>query len=57
MSRRARRSASSSSVREALTVPVVTWDERFTSSLADGDDARAAAYILSSYLEWLGTHH
>ena len=34
-----------------------TWDERFTSSLADGDDARAAAYILSSYLEWLGTHH
>jgi putative holliday junction resolvase len=40
-------------LREALDVPVVTYDERFTSSLAGGDDARAAAYILSSYLEWL----
>ena len=35
-------------------MPVETWDERFTSSLAGGDDARAAAYLLSSYLEWLG---
>jgi putative Holliday junction resolvase len=40
-------------LREALEVPVETYDERFTSSLAGGDDARAAAYILSSYLEWL----
>jgi putative Holliday junction resolvase len=40
-------------VREAVDVPVVTYDERFTSSLAGGDDARAAAYLLSSYLEWL----
>jgi putative Holliday junction resolvase len=44
-------------VREAVSVPVVTWDERFTSSLAGGDDARAAAYILSSYLEWLANDH
>ena len=35
-------------------MPVETYDERFTSSLAGGDDARAAAYLLSSYLEWLG---
>ena len=41
-------------VREAVDVPVVTYDERFTSSLAGGDDARAAAFLLSSYLEWLG---
>ena len=41
-------------VRDAVEMPVVTWDERFTSSLAGGDDARAAAYLLSSYLEWLG---
>jgi putative Holliday junction resolvase len=40
-------------VRNAVDVPVVTWDERFTSSLAGGDDARAAAYILSSYLDSL----
>ncbi len=41
-------------LREAIELPVVTYDERFTSSLAGGDDARAAAYILTSYLEWLG---
>jgi putative holliday junction resolvase len=41
-------------VREAVDIPVETWDERFTSSLAGGDDARAAAYLLSSYLVWLG---
>jgi hypothetical protein len=35
-------------------VPVETYDERFTSSLAGGDDARAAAHLLSSYLEWRG---
>lgn len=36
----------------ALEVPVETYDERFTSVLAGGDDARAAAHLLSSYLEW-----
>jgi putative Holliday junction resolvase len=41
-------------LRGAVEVPVETYDERFTSSLAGGDDARAAAYLLSSYLEWLG---
>ena len=40
-------------LREAVEIPVETYDERFTSSLAGGDDARAAAYLLSSYLEWL----
>lgn len=39
-------------LRGAVGVPVETYDERFTSSLAGGDDARAAAYLLSSYLEW-----
>jgi putative Holliday junction resolvase len=39
-------------------VPVVTFDERFTTALAvqDGsatpEDARAAAHLLSSYLAW-----
>jgi len=42
-------------LRAAVDVPVEIYDERFTSSLAGGDDARAAAYILSSYLEWLAT--
>jgi len=47
---------------EALTalldVPVETWDERFTTGLAQQtpadapEDARAAAHLLSSYLEW-----
>jgi putative Holliday junction resolvase len=41
-------------LRGAVEIPVETYDERFTSSLAGGDDARAAAYLLSSYLEWLG---
>lgn len=40
------------SVRDVVDLPVHTYDERFTSVLADGDDARAAAYLLSSYLEW-----
>jgi putative holliday junction resolvase len=39
-------------LRGALAVPVDTYDERFTSVLAGGDDARAAAHLLSSYLEW-----
>jgi len=40
------------SLRTAVDVPVETYDERFTSVLAEGDDARAAAHLLSSYLEW-----
>lgn len=39
-------------LRTALDVPVETYDERFTSVLAGGDDARAAAHLLSGYLEW-----
>ena len=39
-------------LRAAVDVPVETYDERFTSGLAGGDDARAAAHLLSSYLEW-----
>jgi putative Holliday junction resolvase len=41
-------------LRGRLEVPVETFDERFTSVLADGDDAKAAAHLLSSYLEWSG---
>jgi len=40
------------SLRGTVDVPVELFDERFTSVLADGDDARAAAHLLSSYLEW-----
>ncbi|CAB4694608.1 MAG: Holliday junction resolvase RuvX [Actinobacteria bacterium] len=39
-------------LRRAITVPVELWDERFTSVLAGGDDARAAAHLLAGYLEW-----
>jgi putative Holliday junction resolvase len=41
-------------LRERLDVPVETYDERFTTKLAGpgGDDARAAAFLLSGYLEW-----
>ena len=39
------------SLRARIDVPVETFDERFTSVLADGDDAKAAAYLLSGYLE------
>ena len=39
-------------LRAATEVPIETYDERFTSVLADGDDARAAAHLLSTYLEW-----
>jgi putative holliday junction resolvase len=45
---------------EALTreldVAVEVFDERFTTTLAgpgSDDDARAAAHLLTSYLEWL----
>jgi putative Holliday junction resolvase len=40
-------------LRAELDVPVELYDERFTSVLAAGDDARAAAHLLTSYLEWL----
>lgn len=43
----------------ALDVPVESFDERFTTRLADAQrdastpaDARAAAHLLASYLEW-----
>jgi putative holliday junction resolvase len=42
-------------LRLVVDVPVETFDERFTTTLAGpgkGDDARAAAHLLSSYLEW-----
>ena len=39
-------------LRARIAIPVETFDERFTSVLADGDDAKAAAHLLSSYLEW-----
>jgi putative holliday junction resolvase len=47
-----------SALREAVDVPVETYDERFTTAIAGdapGDapeDARAAAHLLSSYLAW-----
>ncbi|HMB17819.1 MAG TPA: Holliday junction resolvase RuvX [Gaiellaceae bacterium] len=40
---------------EVLEVPVDRFDERFTTTLAGpgtGEDARAAAHLLTSYLEW-----
>lgn len=39
-------------LRAAVDAPVETYDERFTSVLGGDDDARAAAHLLSSYLEW-----
>ncbi|HXZ56580.1 MAG TPA: Holliday junction resolvase RuvX [Gaiellaceae bacterium] len=51
-------------LRSAIDVPVESFDERFTtrlartgpgdspSALSEPDDARAAAHLLSSYLEW-----
>ncbi len=39
-------------LRRAVEVPVELYDERFTSVLAAGDDARAAAHLLSDYLAW-----
>ena len=35
-------------LRAVLAAPIETYDERFTSVLAGGDDARAAAQLLSS---------
>jgi putative Holliday junction resolvase len=45
-------------LRAAVDVPIETFDERFTTSLAaqspggSAEDARAAAHLLSSWLEW-----
>jgi putative Holliday junction resolvase len=39
-------------LRSAVSVPVETYDERFTSVLAGGDDAKAAAHLLEGYLQW-----
>ena len=45
-------------LRSALDVPVESFDERFTTDLAEqsggsgGTDARAAAHLLPSYLTW-----
>jgi putative holliday junction resolvase len=48
-------------LRDALDVPVETYDERFTTALAARapsggapEDARAAAHLLESYLERAG---
>ena len=47
-------------LREALDVPVETYDERFTTTLATGgsgrapEDARAAAHLLEGYLRRTG---
>ena len=47
-------------LRGALDVPVESFDERFTTSLATqtsaraAEDALAAAHLLSSYLAWIG---
>jgi len=47
-------------LRRAIDVPVEDFDERFTTDLAEQDpgsrnlppDARAAAHLLTSYLQW-----
>jgi putative holliday junction resolvase len=45
-------------LRARTAVPIVTFDERFTTDLAEqspsrtDEDARAAAHLLSSYLAW-----
>ena len=42
-------------LRAVVDVPVETFDERFTTTLAgpgEGEDARAAAHLLAGYLEW-----
>ena len=45
-------------LRDALDVPVETYDERFTTAIAARvpggapEDARAAAHLLESYLAW-----
>jgi putative Holliday junction resolvase len=50
-------------LRGAVQVPVETFDERFTTDLAETtpaqaeDDAVAAAHLLSSYLTWKTAQH
>jgi putative transcription antitermination factor YqgF len=45
-------------LRDVVDVPVLLFDERFTTDLAQqtpsaaAEDARAAAHLLSSYLAW-----
>ena len=47
-------------LRRAVDIPVESFDERFTTTLAEQSapsrnlppDARAAAHLLTSYLEW-----
>lgn len=46
-------------LRDVLDVPVETYDERFTTTLASrggasasSEDARAAAHLLDGYLRW-----
>ena len=45
-------------LRAVVDVPIVLYDERFTTDLAQrtpsrsAEDARAAAHLLSSYLAW-----
>jgi putative Holliday junction resolvase len=48
-------------LRKVVDVPVVLFDERFTTDLAEqtssasaAEDARAAAHLLSGYLAWSG---
>jgi putative Holliday junction resolvase len=46
-------------LREVVDVPVERFDERFTTALAGQDrgtaaeDARAAAHLLTGYLQWI----
>jgi putative Holliday junction resolvase len=42
-------------LRGSVGMPVEEFDERFTSVLARGDDAGAAAHLLAGYLEWRAT--
>lgn len=50
-------------LRGAVQVPVETFDERFTTDLAEStpaqaeEDAVAAAHLLSSYLTWKTPQH
>jgi putative Holliday junction resolvase len=39
-------------LKRVVACEVDLFDERFTSVLAGGDDAQAAAHLLTSYLEW-----
>lgn len=45
-------------LRARIEIPVESFDERFTTAIAaqtpsnSSEDARAAAHLLSSYLEW-----